>query len=51
MDGSLYYVHLIYNIYNIINEDSSTPILQIKRIVFRSKIISSIEVKEKGKLR
>ena len=27
MDGNLYCVYLIYNIYSITNKDSSTPIL------------------------
>ena len=51
MDGNLYYVHIIRDIYNIINKDPPILIRRPKKSISVSKITPPAEVKEKGKLR
>ena len=51
MDRNLYYVHMIRDIYNIIDKDLPILIRRPRKFIFVSKITPPAEVKEKGKLR
>jgi len=51
MDGNLYYVHMIRDIYNIIDEDFPILIRRPKKFISVSKIAPPAEVEERDKLR
>ncbi len=50
MDRNLYYVHMIRDIYNIIDKDLPILIRRPRKFIFVSKITPPAEVEERDKL-
>ncbi len=51
MDGNPYYIHIIRDIYNIIDKNSPILIRRPRKFISISKITSSAEIEKRDKLR